>query len=330
MLDADEFLDNTEVSFESPTQPYIKIPGEVDYRLKQLSYSSNNLLNTCPRKYQLYKLRAGAAKESVVQTISNSYGHAIGYGTQLIFQDKYTLKEILWEVFLFYPIDLQLQDEQAKKSFWSALTSIIKLYHARKAGFLADWVIMEWEGKPAIEFSFCINLPNGFRFRGHVDAVMKHKKTGQIGVLERKSTKYKTVAPEMFKNSAQALGYSIVLDHLFPELSSYEVLYLVYSSTTMEEILFTFGKSYTQRAEWIQDLLFTCDIITMYDEAQIYPMRGQACFDYFRPCQYFQTCNLSIENLAKAFTPELHEDQLEYQVNISITELIETQLRKTA
>jgi hypothetical protein len=329
MLDPDEFLESSP-EVETPKKSYVKIPGVIDYRLKQLSYSSELSLRNCPRKYQLYKLRASGTKEGIVQTISNSFGHAVGLGTQLVFQDKYTLQEIIWQVFLAYPIDPLLEDEKAKKGFWSALVSISRLYNARKAGFLSDWVVLEWEGKPAIEFSFCINLPNGFRYRGYVDAVVKNKKTRKIGVLERKTTKNKVVAPESFKNSGQALGYSIVLDHIFPDISSYEVLYLVYSSTTMEETEFEFSKSYVQRAEWIQTLLFECDMITKYDEAEMYPMHGESCYDFFRSCQYIQTCTLDISSLAKEYDPEIHEDTVEYQINISLQDLIQTQLRKAS
>jgi len=328
MLDADEFL-NVVIPTAPAKEPYVKVPGELDYRLKQLSYSSSNLLHACPRKYQLYKLRAGRTEDSTIESITFAYGHAVGLGTQLIFTDKYDLKEIFWQVYTKYPLDILLEDERAKKSFFSALACLMKLYHARKAGFLKDWVILEWQGKPAIEFSFCINLPNGFRYRGHVDAVLINRVNGKIGVLERKTTKNRTEAPEKYKNSAQAIGYSIVLDHLFPDLSSYDVLYLCYSSTTMEEFPFFFPKSFLQRAHWIQDVIFDCDLVTKYDEAQFYPQRGESCYDYYRPCQYYQTCGMDIGYLATKYNPETDEDKVDYQINVSMHDLIEAQLRKT-
>jgi len=327
MLDADEFLELV-VASSPPKEPYVKVPGEIDYRLRQLSFSSNTLLHSCPRKYQLYKLRTSRTDESTFESITFAYGHAVGLGTQLIFTDKYELKEIFWQVFTAYPLDIFLEDEKAKKSFFSALACLVKLYHARKAGFLAEWVIMEWEGKPAIEFSFCINLPNGFRYRGHVDAVLKNTRTGKIGVLERKTTKNRTESPEKYKNSAQAIGYSIILDHIVPGLSDYDVLYLCYSSTTMEEFPFSFPKSFLQRAHWIQDIIFDCDLVTKYDEAQFFPQRGESCYDYYRPCQYFQTCGLDIQHLATKYNPETDEDKVDYQINVSLTDLIESQLKR--
>jgi len=327
MLDADEFLDD-KIDKVKIKQPYAKIPNEIDYRLKQLSYSSDTLLHRCPRKYQLYKLGAGRQKEGTSESITLSYGHIVGYGTQLIFQDSFSLKEIFWKVFCEYPLDLLLEDEKAKKSFFSALACLQKLYYARQAGFLGEWQILKFNGKPAIEFSFCINLPNGFRYRGYVDAVLINKVNGKIGVLERKTTKNRTEAPEKYKNSSQAIGYSIVLDHLFPGLSAYEVIYLCYSSTTMEEFVFEFGKSFLQRAQWIQDIIFDCEMISKYDEAQMFPMRGESCFDFFRPCVYFQTCTLDIGHLVNAYNPEEDEDKEEYQVTVSIQDLIESQLKR--
>jgi hypothetical protein len=328
MLDASEFLSAT-ISTEPPKEPYIKVAGEIDYRLKQLSYSSSNLLHNCARKYQLYKLGTDATKESTFESITFEYGHAVGLGTQLIFQDRFELKDIFWQVFTQYPLDIFLEDEKAKKGFFSALACLSKLFYARKSGFLADWTILEWEGKPAIEFSFCINLPNGFRYRGFVDAVLINKKDGRIGVLERKTTKNKTEAPEKYKNSAQAIGYSIVLDHLFPTLSAYEVIYLCYSSTSMEETVFEFGKSFLQRAHWIQDIIFDCEAIAKYDEAEFYPQRGESCYDYYRPCQYFQTCSLDISHIAKKFDPETDADTFDYQITVTMNDLIESQLRRT-
>lgn len=326
MLDADQFLE-LESGTQPKKEPYIKVPGEIDYRLRQLSYSSGLTLHSCPRKYQLYKLRASGTKETIFQTISNSFGHTVGLGTQLIFQDRYSLGQVLLDCFLAYPEDIFLEDEKAKKGFFAALACLSRLYAARKAGLLKEWVVMDYQGKPAIEFSFCISLPNGFNYRGYVDAVLVHKKTGKIAVLERKTTKLKNVDPAAYKNSAQALGYSIVLDHICPGLSSYEVLYLTYSSTTMEEIPFEFPKTFLQRAEWIQDLVFDCEIIAKYDEAELYPMRGENCFDFFRPCQYFQVCTLGISNLASAWDGV--EDPVDYQINVTLQELIESQLKRS-
>jgi len=311
--------------------PYSKIPGIVDSRLKDLSYSSANTLHECPKKFQLYRLKTHTTEDSVFQNISNSFGHSCGLAAQLIFQEHpWTLQEILWQQFLHWPKELPIieaEDVKARKGFIYANLYAAKLWHARRNGLLCDWVIDDYNGKPAVELSFQILLPDGFRYRGSVDAVLRNRITGAIGVLEHKTTKYKVIDPAQYKNSAQAVGYSIVLDHLYPDVSSYEVLYLVYSSTEMEIVPLDFTKSLAQRAEWLQDILFDIDNIRAYDESGVYPRRGESCFNFFRQCQYFQTCTMSVERLAKEYHPDMADTKV-YDVTVTMEELIETQLKR--
>lgn len=310
--------------------PYKKVPGVVDPRLKLLSYSSENTLYECPQKYRLYKLRVHSTEDAIFQSISNAFGHSCGLAAQMIFQEhQFSLHDVLWAQFLQWPenIPLAMEDEKAKKGFFYANLYAAKLYYARRNGFLRDWVIVDYNGKPAIELGFEILLPNGFRYRGFIDAVLRNRITNALGVLEHKTTKYTTIDPAQYKNSGQSVGYSIVLDHIDPDLSSYEVLYLIYSSTSMEITPLEFTKSLAQRAEWIQTLLFNIQNIQMYDEAGVYPRRGESCFNFFRQCQYFQTCTMSIERLAKEYTPEMIPPE-KYDVVVTLEELVETQLRR--
>ncbi len=55
--------------------------GQTDYRIRQLSYSSLLTLHSCPRKFQLQKLRTtNRIAESLKSTITFSYGHVVGEG----------------------------------------------------------------------------------------------------------------------------------------------------------------------------------------------------------------------------------------------------------
>jgi hypothetical protein len=218
-------------------------------------------------------------------------------------------------------------DEKDQKSFWYAAMAVEKIFFMRSVGFLDDYELVYYESKPACELSFAINFPDGFRLRGFVDAVLRNKQTGEIIVLECKTTNSTSVNPATYKNSAQAIGYSIVLDHLFPELSSYQVLYLVYQTKSKEYNPIPFTKTFLQRALWIRELLLDIETIKMYEEAEVYPMRGESCFSFFRECEYFQTCTLSTQYLTKPCTPA-EEDKTEYQVSISFEDLLDTQLSK--
>jgi len=230
-------------------------------------------------------------------------------------------------MFLMWHTDLLARDDKGNKSFWEAVTALDRFLALREQGFLNEYELVYYQDRPACELSFCILLPDGFRLRGFVDAVLRHRITGKILVLECKTTGSSALNPASYKNSAQAIGYSIVLDHLFPELSAYEVLYLIYTTKNREYNPIPFTKTYLQRALWIRELLLDVELIKMYEDAGVYPMHGESCYSFFRECEFFQTCTLSTDYLTKPCTPE-EEDKTEYQVVISMNDLLTTQLEK--
>jgi hypothetical protein len=303
-------------------------PGEIDYRIRQLSYSSILSLHECPRKFQLYKLRAQRAEDSLISKITFAFGHVVGHGIQRILSNI-PLRTVLWEMFLMWDVDLFAADEKKDKSFWFAVIAIEKFAHLRATtDFLEEYDVVEYNGKPACELSFCINFPDGFRLRGYVDVVLKHRVSGAIMVLELKTTGASTFSPSQYKNSSQAIGYSVVLDSIAPDVSSYEVLYLVYQTQKQQYTPIPFTKSYLQRALWIKELLLEIEKIKMYEEHDVYPMHGESCYSYFRDCEYINSCQLSTDLLVVGFDAEKHTDAAEYQINLSITDLIEAQVKK--
>ena len=304
----------------------------VDSRIKQLSYSSLLTLHSCPRKFQLDRLQAEQHDDDTNKSsVTFAFGHVVGMGIQSVFENKEE-DQIIWDMFLMWDCDLLDENPKQAKSFWLGIQAVQKFLTMRDTGFLSEWDLAYHEGQPCCELSFLIHLPNGFKYRGFVDAVLQNKLTGEIMVLEVKTTGMSTVNSATYKNSAQAIGYSVVLDHLFPELSSYEVLYLVYKTKQKEFDPLPFTKSYLQRALWIRELLLDIDMISLYEGAEIYPMRGESCFNFFRECEYIYTCTLSTDKLTDKLTPEreakLLEKQADYKIHITINDLITSQLRK--
>ncbi len=321
-------------SISSPTDPDRdsgmdpQVAQSIDPRLLNLSYSSALTLHACPRKYQLYKLRTPiVAPEDLPKTVTFAFGHAVGAGTALVFANA-SIEEIIWKMFLEWDCSLVEEDLKAKKSFWAAVYCVMRLKEARADGFLSHLEVITYEGQRAIELSFSISLPNGFKYRGHVDAVLRDNETGKIIVLERKTTKHYSVNPATYQNSAQAIGYSVILDHIVPDISSYEVLYLVYSSLGYQEFPFYFSKTYSQRAQWIREILFDIDHILEYNEVGIFPMRGESCFTFGRECEYLQVCTLPTSHLTPPL-PVGELDSTKYQVEVTLVDLIESQLARS-
>lgn len=307
----------------------------MDPRLKLLSYSFQTELHRCPRKFQLLRLRATQDDRDpladINQNLTFAFGHAVGEGVQCIFEGM-TEHETIWKMFLSYHADLADRNDKQVKSFYHAIAAIQRLVSMRNDGFLDGYELVYWEGKPATELSFIIEFPDGFKMRGSVDAVLKHTETGKVLVLEGKTDSQQLNAAK-YKNSSQAVGYSVVLDVIFPELSSYEVLYLIYMTKDMNYEQLKFTKTHTQKALWIQELLLDIEMIKLYETTGVYPMYGHSCFDFWRECEFLNTCTLNTKYL---ITPQSQADMGEtnstytgeYNITISIMDLIEGQMNK--
>lgn len=319
-------MESTEVSVSADI-------ARIDPRLKQLSYSSVLTLRSCPRKFQLYRSKAKAAEQIASKNLTFAFGHMVGTGIQDILEDK-PWEEVLLNAFLAWDVDIHEENEKQHKSFWVGVQALKRFRTIRTIGRLKDFELVYYQGKPACELSFMIHLPDGFRYRGFVDAVLRHKLTGKILVLENKTTGSKTVSPATFKNSFQGVGYSIVLDELFPDYSAYEVLYLVYQTHTEDFIEMPFAKTFGMRARWLTELALVPELIRMYTDMGTFPMHGESCFNYFSECEYYGTCTMSdkymIPALPAAFEAEQDEELERFQVHVTLEELIEAQQLRMA
>lgn len=332
-MGVDEFLstefisDGTSLLTGTPFQES-GYEGKIDYRIRQLSYSSFLTLHQCPRKFQLYKLRTSAkAPQSQASNITFAFGHVVGQAIQDALSGC-TEQEIMWNIFRGWHADFLAEDTKLNKSIFSAVIAAQRFLSYRNSGALENYELLSHNGQLACELSFAIDFPDGFRLRGYVDAVLVHKHTGEVLILELKTTGAAAVNPATYKNSSQGIGYSVVLDVLSPGYSSYEVLYLVYSTKTGEFAPMRFPKSYLQRALWIREILLDIELIKMYEEAEVYPMHGESCYSFFRECEYLQSCQLSTAALTKPCTPE-EEDKVDYTLKLTLQDLIDSQLSKS-
>ena len=337
-----DFMD-VEASAEAPIVPLEKIellellPEQIDPRILALSHSSRTMLHSCPRKFQLYRLSADTIitdeLKHAEKSVTFAYGTAVGVGIQSILQGL-AWNEVVLRTFLAWDVDLLEENTKQNKSFWQVLSAVQKFTDILESTNLVDYELVyinDDRARPAIELSFQILLPEGFRYRGFVDAVLRHKTTGEILVLECK-TSSATAHPAQFKNSGQALGYSVILDLLFPSLSSYTVLYLVYESKSYTFRELPFEKTLLQRALWLQELLIDTQMIQMYASFDVYPTHGESCYAYFAPCEYFNLCTMETQNLVKPYTTkiakDIEEETASYDFTIHFSALLNSQLAK--
>ena len=309
----------------------------IDLRKKQLSYSSDMLLSSCPRKYELTKMNV--ADNNILDEkgeLDRAFGHAVGSGIQMAFQG-YERDKILWNLFTSWDTDFLNRNDPAKKSFFTAVLAIDKFLAMRAAGFLEGWELYYYtdsktgELKPAVELSFLIDFNEGFNDRGFIDLVLVHSTTGQVLVVEVKTSGAYVINDVQYANSSQTYGYSIVLDHIKPGLNSYKVLYLVYGTRLIEYSEFMFNRSNLHKAEWIKNKLIKIEQIKMYERLQFWPKHGQSCNAYNKTCKFYGICGLSNSSLMKPITPKQVEDlnkenEERYHFKFKIADLIDTQL----
>lgn len=298
-------------------------------KLRELSYSSVLTLHSCPRKYELSKLAKDAAGNT--RSVTFAFGHAMGAGIQEYMlaltqgiQEQQAFDKAMLAAFLAYDYDLLEagwdSEVRAKKSF---ATSILALHHFRQVratGVLADYDVAIINGVPACELSFRIKLMDDFVYRGYMDMVLKHKHTGELMVLELKSTSVSSNEAN-YKNSSQALGYSVILDSLGTEQQSFDVLYLVYNTRAQEFQQLLFTKFFHQKVDFINSLVMDTELITKYEAAGHFPKYGESCYNYFRNCEFYDVCGLSNASLIQPYKDYI-ADTTEYTIELSLLDII--------
>ena len=302
----------------------------MDKRLKQISYSSRSSLTKCPRRYQLSKLGVASNEfEDTNSEITMSFGHAVGLGVQLVWQGA-QIDEIIWKLFLNWEVPILIDSTRHTKSLWYAIHAVRKLIDLREAGLLSDWELYYWQGKPAVELSYLIDLGDDFNDRGFIDLVVQHRVTKKVMVIELKTSSAKSITQADFGNSTQALGYAVVLDYIMPGLNSFEILYLIYRTESQEWLQMPMHKSALLKAEWIQTVILARKTLELYESMNYFPKEGSACRSMFGECKYYGICNLSDNLIIKPITNGNINAKIapyaQYQIQLKLEDIISNQL----
>jgi hypothetical protein len=305
-----------------------------------LSHSTREVLHSCKRKFELSKILAYAKQEvegvfvddRQVGNIDLVFGHVVGTGVQHFIMTK-DMNASIWQAFLAWNADLMLDDEKKKKGWGYAVIAIQKFATYFKQYFPHHELAILY-GRPAIELTFSIDLKNGYKYFGHIDAILRDLSTGELFVLEIKTTGRKWIDPAMYQNSEQPLGYTCVLDkiaHNLGDYASFNVVYFVYLTGQQEYEILPFPKSRAHRAEFLQSLLMDCDEISRSRHMGFFPKNGSSCFDFSRTCQFFGLCNLSNSRFGNGTISNIDqiprdEEVVDSRLQFSVDDLIEVQL----
>lgn len=309
--------------------------------LHLLSYSYNQVLHLCPRKFEIMQHWPANPEKIKIeddtvprvqaeeyQNVDFAFGHCVHAGVQSLFRGE-SIQQAIWHAFLAWDIPLYMTNKS--KTFWTALDAIHQaqaiVSNLRNEG----WEIVELRGKPSIEINFIVDFGKDYHYQGHIDVILRNRNTEEYKIFEIKTTVFVIVDEAMYMNSNQTLGYSVILDKIAPAQQSYEVVYLVWSEAKAGRhwSILPFIKSKTNKAEWIRDVLLDIDSIEHYKSEGCFPKRGEACYSFFRKCPYFGVCGLPI----KALVPPSKDgkidrgiDEDKYDYEFTLMELITNQL----
>lgn len=315
--------------------------------LLDLSYSSRSTLHLCPRKFQIEKNiphAEPAPYSDDMDQIDFTFGKVIHHGIQQLFNGA-PLNKVLWQCINLWKLPIWCKKPKSSKSYWTALDAVCKsqavILNLRDEGWEIAKILvastvpgLQKVYKSGVEISFRVNFPNNYRVRGHIDLILRHKGSGEYKVVEIKTTGFNRVDIAQFANSEQSLGYSVIMDIVAPEQSSYEVLYLIWKEAkgSREWEAMPYIKSKTEKAEWIHNALIDIETVELYKKEEFFPKNGNSCFSYFRQCEFFQQCSLPLKMLVPPAVLNGEEkfiDKTKYDFEFTLMDLIANQLDAT-
>lgn len=263
--------------------------------------------------------------------VTFSYGTAVGVGAQALLTGA-SYEETILQAFFAWDVDLDEEDSKSKKSFWTLMTSLMRLNFMLKSGLLDGYEPVKYNGKFTSELGFRVTIPyNGkeYKLRGYMDLVLQHKETKEVIVLECKTTGAKALNPLSYKNSAQATSYSVVLDKIFKDLSSFRVKYLINTTMDFDWTVYDFLKTPQIKAQWLTSLLQDIKTLDMYIEDEHFPMRGSSCLSFNRECPYAGSCELDNSMLFPTAAEELEKlfkEEEDYDIEVNFEDLVNAEL----
>ena len=283
----------------------------------RLSYSALSLFHTCERKFQLERLLEGAPeKRDYPATV---LGKAYGEGIATYLSTGCAELSLFATYMAYTPV---IEDNARTET---VALNLVTASIPQLDTLLLDWEVAIFNGKPAVELSFCLEIDDKFYYVGYIDVVLRNKWNGKYAILENKTTSLKLYDIScLYANSGQALGYSIVLDAIAGEENSeYEVIYCAAqlgSGNGYEPKIniLPFKKTLSDRLNWFITLQMDVNRLTEMLSINVFPMRGHNCMQYMRPCQQFGTCQL--HSLDK-YLPSI-SDEVKYDFTYQLDEVI--------
>ena len=295
----------------------------------RMSYSSGNVFESCPRKFELDKLYDhGRARDDAFAADVGTALHA-GYQNYLVTQSE---EKAIWAFLEKYPFKLEFMEQNDFRSCEASLATLEEMMVSHSMG---DYKIAEIkrpltlieksenhlryeqgnsllypEGGmvvPAIEVPFeirfeGIQLPPtpkypegcGVSFVGYMDAIMRNLLTDMYRTTDIKTHRDNiNDRTAKYKFDTQQVPYGIVVDHIAGKAQdSFEVLYYDCKIDILEPRvkLYSFLKRQSDIQEWLLSRVLQLQAMQRYAEMDFFPRTSGGCMFYNRPCRYLEPC----------------------------------------
>lgn len=276
--------------------------------MQVLSYSLLEDLEACARKFQLYNVVGAKGNEHDRRSIDFAFGHSVGSGVQAALMGC-DITTCYYEAIINYSASSFIKlDERIKKQLHHALIAVREFYRiAQNIRKDYDVVTFEYGGETVIgvEPEFSIQFQSNRLYNGHIDVLMVHKETGIPKVIEIKTTVLRSVHPSVYSNSNQVKGYAMGTKFLqfkgiLAKTDKVDVEYHVYKSGMGEwEPPLLLSYSHNDVIAYIKDINTKCKMIDLYESDNNYPCNGSACNNFFRACEFYNTCHWPTDRFAK-------------------------------
>lgn len=293
----------------------------------RLSNSSLELLVTCERLFQIERLLTG--QRNVYEAPPLSRGHSFGKGVQVYLLTR-DMDKALYNAWLSYWPEMEDNPK----------ITVIRTLHALMCAqkdmdaLLDKYEVVSFNGHPAVELGFKLNIDAIYYYVGFIDLVLRNKETGLYVILEIKYTGSWLDVEAMFYNSGQGTGYSIVIDTIVgAKQAEYGVLYFICQDKEKEPKAIQFhtkewNKDLKDRLKWFITLGLDVKRIQEMRELGMFPQRSRSCIRFNRTCQHFGTCGLTIGDMEKEDEIDPHEKAGKYQFEYELETVIQDHLQR--
>ena len=294
------------------------------------SFSGQGLFSYCPRKWQLLKLLDTGQPLERERSVHLMYGTAVGAGVAELLLSGGDLDRAVARTFQHWDFGL----ESGVKRLETAVAGLRSL-HAQFPYDEFEPVLLP-NGAPAAEVGGRIWLDDEGTQDYYVlfiDVVLRRKATGQLVVIECKTTKRAgdDMAP-YYVNSPQSVMYSLILPRLLNSdpRADWGTVYVVLQATTVWNArahILEIEHTYVERANVLLGVLLNYEHVQRMREYRCFPKQHTGeCMSYNRLCEFFGVCDhlaltcpeLSVEDQNKL--DDTREGQI--MVDLHIQELL--------